>query len=165
MADPAPPKPPRPWREPPPPKLEPGRLRPGVRRAIFILVLLMLALGAGFVGLLFWIKPLPNPEFVPLWVTQYRSGHLAPPAQAARDQLALHRANFFPRWTEQTAAGGERHALVRDLLALDRVGARESVVVYLSARAARGPKGEVIVLPTDMDPDQPQTGLPLRQVL
>jgi hypothetical protein len=140
-------------------------LRPGVRRAIYILVLLMLALGAGFVGLLFWIKPLPNPEFIPLWVTQYRSGHIPLPAQTARDRLALHRGNYFPRWTEEAPAGGERHALVRDLLALDRIGSRDSVVVYLSARATRDAKGQVIVLPADMDPDQPQTGLPLSKVL
>jgi hypothetical protein len=125
----------------------------------------MLALAAGFVGLLFWIKPLPNPAFVPLWVTHYRSAHVPPLAQARRDRLALRRAKFFPRWTEEASAGGERHALVRDLLALDRIGQRDSVVVYLVAHAIRSAKGNVVVLPADVDPDQPQTGLPLEQVL
>ncbi|HYT93675.1 MAG TPA: hypothetical protein VEL76_33460, partial [Gemmataceae bacterium] len=155
----------RTWREEPQPPLEPGRLRPGIRRTIYLVVLGMLILGGTFAGMLFWISPAPNPAFVPLFVTQYRPQQIALPANARNDREALQQGRFFPRWRSPGPAFTDRYLLARDLLGLRQLESHETVVVHLTAQALRDDKGNVVVLPADADPDHLQSGLPLRDIL
>src|SRR5437667_131209 len=109
MAESTDPKPIQPWREDSPPSLDPGRLRPGVRRANYLVALALLALAGTFVGLLFWITATPNPAFVPLFVTQHSQRELPTPAQAGNDRDALQRGRYFPRWQAVATAPAAGH--------------------------------------------------------
>src|SRR5439155_435072 len=81
MADPAPPSNLRRWHDESPVPAGPPR-PPSRRRQLFVVLAAMLALGAVFVGLLFWLRPRPSPYLVPLWVAEYQSPLLPPPPAA-----------------------------------------------------------------------------------
>ena len=152
----------RAWREP---EAAPARPTPaGRRRKLFLAAGAFLAVLGAIVGLFFWLRPAPDPYFVPLWITEYESPHLPVNAWARQDREALREGQYFSRHAN-TFASQELHLLLRELTALkDREGSAP-VVVYLSAHARTGPRGEILLLPGTARPDDPRTGLPLARVL
>src|ERR1700742_2919483 len=64
---------------------------------IFALLTAMLALAGATVGLLSWLHPLPQPYFIPLWITEYESPRLPVRSQARSDWEALRAGRYFPR--------------------------------------------------------------------
>jgi hypothetical protein len=161
----------RAWRQPEGKPASPagGPGAPGRGKKIFALLAVMLALAGVIVGLIYWIKPRPEPYFLPLFITDYRAAEIPviPLAQADREALcnsaSLGERGYFGSVSAFTSQ--ERRRLLDELEALkDREPARP-VVVYLSAHARTGPSGEVFILPGDADVDDPTTWIRLREVL
>ncbi len=131
---------------------------------MFPLALMALALIGVLAGFVSLFRRAPNPLFVPLGVTEYRSRLIAHPAQVEHDLEALRLGKYFTR-VEAGGATGDRAGLIDALAALRDRPAGESVVVYLAARSSVSPSGEVQVLAADADPEDSRTWLPLREVL
>jgi hypothetical protein len=157
------PQKPRLWREeiqdplaltlPPPYKL----------RTIILVIAALLALAGLVVGLLFWVRPAPNPHFVPLWVTAYEAPQIPPIPNASQDLQALARGGYFANQPGSALSFRHGQRLLQELEQLTDV--HQPLVVYLSARALRAEAGEVFLLPGDADPDNPATRLALGDVL
>jgi len=171
MPGPSPPPPPSPPPVPPRWRGESsGRGRTATRassrrRQAFAVLAAMLGLVGVLVGLLSWIRPLPRPLFVPLWVGEYRAPRLPSSPAAGADLDALRAGGYFPRVVGEAQGNQDRFTLAENLAALKSSGAAESVVLYVSAGARVGPSGQVAILPADADPADPRTWLPLRDVL
>src|SRR5262249_54100950 len=122
-------------------------------------------LAGGTVGLLSWLHPLPQPYFIPLWITEYESPRLPVRSQARSDWEALRAGRYFPRLSADALTSQERPLLVAQLNKLRDLANKERVVVYLSAFAREAGGKEIAVFPADVDPNDAQTWLPLLDVL
>jgi hypothetical protein len=151
------------WCEEPPAPAQVVRL--SRRQAVFPVLTVMLAFCGVIVGLLSWLRPLPRPYFVPLWITEYESREIPflPGTRADRD--ALCQGNYFVQASASALAGQERQQLIQELTALRTRAASDAVVVYLSGRAGCAGRGEVYLLAGDVKIDDVTTRLPLRTVL
>lgn len=135
------------------------------QRRIFAVLCTMLTLAGATVGLLSWLQTLPRPYFVPLWVADYKSPQLPVRAQVHPDWRSLRAGRYFPRLGADAFANQERPLLVTQLQNLRSLAGTERAIVYLSAFArGTGDKG-IAVFPADADADDPQTWLPLCDVL
>lgn len=164
------PNPPRPaasprWRGDEGSAGEQKRARAPRRQRLYILLAVMLALLGVLLGLLYWIRAAPSPYFVALWITEYQSRQIPFHPLARQDREAFRKGGYFTRTNERAFTGQERRLLVQELAALRNRGEREVVVVYLSAQACTAGQGEVFLFPADVDPDDPRSRLPLREVL
>ena len=172
MADPAPNAIPSAGREGPPEDLSARRARER-RRKVFTLQVLILATAGAIVVMLLWIRPIPRPRFLPLWVARYRAPQV-PTVPMAEPDLKL----VTERSAEKAADALDRRGFSDGLL--DRfkaLGAVDSVVVYVRANACAGVKdaatlkaagddpGRVLILPDDADPNAKQNWVELRGVL
>src|SRR5262245_45839844 len=89
---------------PPAPVFWRGRLSPQAhqqarrkvrRRWVGVFVVLAMAVGAGFVAFLFWMRPAPRPVLVGLWLTDYPSAAVPAPPQAEADREAFAGGEVF----------------------------------------------------------------------
>lgn len=157
------PRSPVPDTAPPTPGMTAARVgSPGPRR--FAAAALTLALAGAALGVGSWARPLPSPYFVPLWVTQYRSGAISDRSEADADRSAVRAAGFFPRLAN-TESSQEAQLLTREIDQLQRLRADESMVLYLSGFARVRAGGDVEFIPADADPPWGREGLSLREVL
>lgn len=139
-----------------------SRLR---QRKIHVILALMLALAGVCAGLLTWLRPVPPPFFVPLWITEYESRLLPVEEQAVPDRTALCTGGYFSRIDENAFASQEGNLLKQDLDALGTRTNAAAVAIYLCAFAGTGEKGDVVLFPADVKPDNYNTRLSLRDVL
>lgn len=118
-------------------------------------------------GLLYYLRPTPQPLALALAVTQYADAHYPPNAWAQQDVEAFSR--HFDDDSVMALQGQEQQTL-RDLVAslADRTTRTEDrgrpVVVYLSGLAVTR-QNRVYLLPGRADPDDPSTWLPLSELL
>ncbi|WP_439630158.1 carboxypeptidase regulatory-like domain-containing protein [Gemmata sp.] len=135
---------------------------PGARR--FAAAALTLALAGAAVGVGSWVRPLPAPYFVPLWVTQYRSRAVPDRSETDADRAAVQAAGFFTRLANSDSSQ-EGLLLTREIDQLQRLGPNENLVLYLSGFARVRGGGDVEFIPADADPPGGREGLSLRDVL
>ena len=83
------------WRDDPP--AQSPEMRRSLRTRRFVLILLTCALLlAGVVSaMMFGVRPVPHPRFVPLWVTEYQSSALPPRTLAEHDENAFRDGHYF----------------------------------------------------------------------
>ena len=135
------------------------------RHRAFRVLAVMLALALLIVVMLWWLSPIPHPYFAGLWITSNESKQIPLPFQTNRDRDALRDGGYFRRTSPNAFQNLNRETLLRELSDLARRSPADAVVVYLSAQARTGPQGDVQVLPLDADLGNPQTWVPLREVL
>src|SRR5436305_14819627 len=89
---------------PPAPVFWRGRLSPQARlqvkrrsrrRWVAAFILLGIAFGAGFVGVMAWLRPTPRPALVPLWLDDYSWAAVAGLPQAGADRAAFTEGELF----------------------------------------------------------------------
>ncbi|MFO0824603.1 MAG: carboxypeptidase-like regulatory domain-containing protein [Gemmataceae bacterium] len=123
-----------------------------------------MALAGVVAGVCSWMRPLPSPYFVPLWVTQYRSRAIPDRSETDADQSAVRAAGFFPRLAN-TDSSQEALLLMREVEQLQRLSAHDSLVLYLSGFARTRAGGDVEFIPADAEPPGGREGLSLREIL
>lgn len=145
----------------------PSAPRPGPSRwKVFLAGIVVSAgIGAAVALLLPLVRPLTGPYFVPLVVTDYPNPSWPQPKWTGQDREALRTSGLFPRTRPEAFTAQSGQQLRRELAALALVPPEQPVVVYLSALALREGPGRVCILPADASPDEPETWLPLREVL
>ncbi len=153
------------WREEPPDQSPEMRRSLRTRRFVLILLGCVLLLAAVVSAMMFGVRPVPHPRFVPLWVTDYQSPALPPRTLAEHDQDAFRDGHYFEPSIPRDDNALEGQTLLQRLAALRSVSRFEPVVVYLSAYAQPTREGELIVLPANADPVQARNGVPFREVL
>src|SRR5262245_46063321 len=132
-------------------------------RLLFALIPLLLA-GGTALGLLFYIRSKPEPQFLSLSVVEYDKWPNN--AFAEQDGKGL-RDEFFPNGKVVSQGQERADMILGELAALgDRAGKNPSqaVVIHVCALAAVD-RGEVAILPAKADPGNPGTWLPLGQLL
>ncbi len=130
------------------------------RFVVFIAgALLAVALG---VSLLLVPRSAPQPHFLPLCVTAYESPSLRAPACLRHDQERL--CALFDRVAAKTWSPPRRAELLRSLDELANLRSDDEAVIYLSGHATLTDAG-VQILPADAVPEDPNTWMPLVEVL
>lgn len=155
----------RTWREERPPIDARAELIAARRRRLTWLLGGILLLGGVAAGMVSWLQRVPSPYFVPCWITSYRSNLIPPNTAAELDRRAIRGANFFPNSSGSAAVSQDRRELHQKLASLADRSASEAVVVYLSAYAGTDGQGQVYLLTSDSDPDDPASRLSLHRVL
>jgi hypothetical protein len=131
----------------------------------FRLLVFFLLLTSLLVGLGYWVRPLPHPFFVPLWIARYADTALPTPAWTGQDRDALIQGNYFKHVAATTTSEQAQSDIRQTLSTLQARSTSESIVVYLSGLARTDAAGAVQVLPADASLDDPATWLPLAVVL
>jgi hypothetical protein len=121
----------------------------------------LLALGGAVVAWLFFLRGLPSPYFLSLPIREYSAKQLAPNAFAVQDCDAL--LQHFPKDHKRAYESQTLDRMRKELAAL-RSKTDTPAVVHLTALALVH-EGDVFVLPGDADVDNPDSWLPLREVL
>lgn len=144
----------------------PGELFPVAWRGWrkFLAAAVTTALVGVMAGVAAWVRPLPTPYFVPLWVTQYRSPAIPDRSEADADRDAVRAAGLFPRGANAYSSQ-EAVLLAREFDQLARLPATERLVVYLSGFARVRPDGDVELIPADAEPPTGRDGLSVRDIL
>jgi hypothetical protein len=125
------------------------------------LLAVILLLTGTIIGLIYWIQPVRDPHYLPLWVDQYRDARIPFNPWAEADRKAM----LAMGWPEKSAFGRQEHELLKSELASLENRSDRPVVVYLCAQAICDDRGEVFVLPGDAALDRADRWLPLRDVL
>lgn len=138
--------------------------RPAAKRnQALALVFAILVLIGAIAALIFYLRPAPNPYFIAVWIDEYQDRRLPVNPWSKQDREAL----LALPWRENSAfTSQERDRLVRVLQDLkEQRKVNEPVVIYLSAFALTGPDGKVSLLPGDARLDDPNTWVPMSNVL
>src|SRR5438128_2571898 len=77
------------------------------RRKLFTLLFVLLALAGATVAWLIIFRPVREPYFLPLCITEYKDRRLPANAQADQDREALLAGNYFPRRATNAYASQE----------------------------------------------------------
>ncbi|MFO0864856.1 MAG: carboxypeptidase-like regulatory domain-containing protein [Gemmataceae bacterium] len=126
--------------------------RPPRPLAVFGSVLLLACVFLTLGGMLAFVGPSEDPLFIPLWI-------------ADADSMALaEMGRMFPRGISIPTVP-DRAALIQRLDALREASVSDAVVVFVHGPATLNDEGKVCLLPADAVADQPQTWLPLQEVL
>lgn len=156
---------PRRWRLEPPHGRD-RRIGLSVRqRRLWLLAAGMLLLVGVAAGMLRWIAPSPSPRFVPLWVNEYRSPLVIDNDAAELDRRAIQNGRYFQCVSACAVGSLERHRILQELAALEKLTADDAAVVYLSAYAVHDADGSLSLLPADFVPGDVRSQLPLTDVL
>ncbi|MBX9681795.1 MAG: carboxypeptidase-like regulatory domain-containing protein [Gemmataceae bacterium] len=126
--------------------------RPPRPLAVFGSVVLLAFVFVALGGMLAFVGPSEDPLFVPFWIADADS--------IARTEIS----QAFPRANPNPTIS-DRAALIRRLDDLRSASVSEALVVYLHAPATLNDEGKLCLLPADAVADQPQTWLPLQEVL
>jgi hypothetical protein len=122
----------------------------------------MLALAGAVVGFLFYIDPFRPPVFLSLPITEYTDHRLAPNSFAHQDGEALLRR--FPGEGNGLAFNSQQGKMLRQQLRELKNHSERTFVLHVSSLAVCR-EDKVYLLPADADLDQPQTWLPLDELL
>jgi hypothetical protein len=157
---------PRRWREEKPTaaNLPPtgGRSRLKTAFLVFAVILgILVAIG----GMLSMLGPAPSPHFLPLWILDQQSPSVPLVPMAERDRESICAGGYFIHWSRLTTARQDGSLLMQDLANLKNLQAKDTVVAYLSAHAVLAGEGRIHVLPSDADPDNSQSWVPLKDIL
>ncbi len=140
----------------------------GVRRTRslrrFALAAFTVALVGVVAGIASWLRPLPKPYFVPLWVTQYRSLAIPDRSEADQDRSLVRKAGLFSRFANANSSQ-EGTLLTRELEQLQRLEPGDKLVLYLSGFARVRGQGDIEFIPADAEPPGKGQGLSLREIL
>src|SRR5512135_1997554 len=155
------------WRAGEPSKTDPAKTKAKKWSSIAISGLLLLIVGGGTIALLsyFYFRPTPRPYFAPFWVGDYQKPQIATAPWMEADRKAMRDGAYFPGLDRIGFTDPTKEVMQTGLNALRNRPASESVVVYLASYALVDDKGAVQVLGTDSDPEDPETMLPLGDVL
>ncbi len=138
--------------------------RPFVTRTLLIVTGLLVAMAAA-IGTLGWLVGTPQTHFVSCWVTKFRDPAIPPNPAAQCDRSALRRGNFFVRSDVASMPIQSRFLMTQQLDALAENSRSESVVLYVATYAIVDADGRIVLLTSDYNPGQPDSGLRLSQVL
>ncbi len=154
------------WRAEERVEISPSRtplLSRGVTR--YLVMITMLTVLGLLGGVLSWYRPLPSPNVLPVFITEYQSEAIPFTPMGAADELGLFYGDYFPKLDVSVGASQERHTIVSELDGLAELDSTRPVVVYVNAFALRGEKGEVFILPGDTTLRNSFTWLSLDAVL
>jgi hypothetical protein len=132
------------------------------RKLIAGLAVAFLLIGA-ITGLVYWLRPVPRPYAVPIFMTEYESRLIPPIPHAIHDRDALRR--YFPNASVSAPLAQEGHQVVSELTALAARSQFESVVIYLNGYASTAQPGDILLAAADTRPDDPASWLSLRRTL
>ncbi len=136
-----------------------------LRRRALLLLGFVLLFAAGVSAMMFGIRPLPHPHFVPLWVTEYESPGLPPRPSAGHDEDAFRDGRYFEQAVPDANTALDAKSLVQQIAGLKSLPSYIPVVLYLSAHAHASGSGEVLVMPANADPVTGRNAVPLRELL
>ena len=145
------------------------------RRAIFLRLAMIMALIGAILAMLTWIHVVAKPRLVPIWVATPHARSIPPTAMGSGDLESVVRSEFFALPREAVSPSQERARIDGSLAQLKDMSRGDPVVVYVRALAclaapegpveAGVPRGQLMVLPADADPNDPVTWLPLKNIL
>lgn len=114
-----------------------------------LLVPLLLALLGSTLGFISWIGRIQTPLLFTLMVTEYEQPWIIPVPMGQKDRELLTSGRVFDRVHPVPVASPDRQQILAILAEVEKVGPRENVVVYVSARAVAGTDGKLQLLPSD----------------
>src|SRR5262249_49018459 len=120
----------------------------------------VLVLAGAIVALVLYIRPVPEPHLIGVWIDQLGDPHVPFRGWVAQDRDAL----LALRWKDHDTFDQQERRLLRSELHDLRKYGDQPVVLYLNAYVLRDDKGEVHILPGNGRLDDPTTWLPLRDV-
>lgn len=124
--------------------------RPGkANLRALVLAPVLLALMGSTLGFISWIGRVQTPLLFAVMVTEYEQPWIIPVPMGQRDRELLTSGRVFDRVNPVPAASLDRQQVLAILNEVERVGPRENVVVYVSARAIAGTDGKLLLLPSD----------------
>jgi hypothetical protein len=132
---------------------------------IFVLLALILALVGFMGGIISWLGSVPNPYFLPLWVTEYQARQIPALPMARQDLESLRSGQYFARVLCDALTHQEGHHMAQELANLKNLPADQALVVHVHAHAVREGQGEIYILPGDASPDNPRTWISLKEIL
>lgn len=136
------------WLENPPSSDSPNRPGKSNLRAL-VLAPVLLALLGSTLGFISWIGRVQTPMLFTVMVTEYEQPWIIPVPLGQKDRQILTSGRVFDRVHPVPAASLDRQQILAILTEVEKVGPRENVVVYVSARAIAGPDGKLLLLPSD----------------
>jgi hypothetical protein len=136
-------------------------VRPRQRQALFLAGILLALVGV-VVALLFWLRPVPKPQFVAFVLEEYNDAHLPPVPWARADRDALPSLGLEGKNTYTSQAKAELVGALRDFG--KKMSPSTPLVIYLRAYAAVTTTGVVALLPADAKLDDESTWLPVAEV-
>ncbi|MFL5246139.1 MAG: caspase domain-containing protein [Gemmataceae bacterium] len=148
------------WR--PDAALRQGSPRTSRRTQIILLTVVLLALIGMIAGWILWPTPFRAPYFLSIPMTEYTAKQFPVLAFTEQDSDVLLR-HFPEENRKQAFQSQQRDLLVRELSAL-KARKEEAVIVHFRGHALERGK-DVYLIPGDAQPDQPETWLPLDELL
>jgi hypothetical protein len=127
-----------------------------------VLVIALLASTTAIGSLTYFLRPAPSLVFLPYSVVDYRDPQIPAPLMAAADLSAWSESPPIARSVLRPDSTQDWRAL--EVALADRTSS-DSVLVYVSALASCDAGGEVLIWPRDVDLDNPESCLKLRDVL
>jgi hypothetical protein len=167
---------PRLWRGGPPERAS-VRAERTRRRKIFLLQALVMGFAGAIFGMFYWIRPIPQPRLVPLFVASPRARMVPPVPMAEADLDLLTKSAIFSKPTAAYVANQDQTQVERDRAELKALWRRDPVVLYVRAQACFGlpldqddktgikPKPQVLLFLADSDVTQARSWLPLEKLL
>ncbi|QDU62431.1 hypothetical protein Pan216_32980 [Planctomycetes bacterium Pan216] len=135
------------------------------KRRIFGLLATSAVLIGMMAGMLYWLRPVPRPHFIPLWVTHYDSPLLPDNPFGQLDRDAIQQGMFFPETSDVEFESESAFAFRRKLTDLSQIDAMAGVVVYVSAFTITGPKGDLYIMPRDFRHADISSRVALKEIL
>ena len=162
------------WREGPPgastaPRKATATAKWG--RAAFLSALFLAVLGV-VVSIIYYVTMLksPEPEFVPLWITDYQKPERLPLPSLPwleADRKALADSKVFRKFgqAEKADLNPTREVMEERLENLKATRLDDGLVVYVSAYSRADNLGRVLLVATNSHPYEPESHFPLRRLL
>jgi hypothetical protein len=132
-------------------------------KQIFTILIAIVALAGSVAGLIYVLGKPSQPYFVPLFITEYNAHQMPVNFLAEPDSQALLDGNYFEHLS--TFGHQEKDQVRDEFRKLSDRKSSETVVLYLCAFARSNEKGDVLLLPADYKPDDPETAVSLRAAL
>ncbi len=145
------------------------------QRAIFVRLALFAALIGAIVAMLTWIHVVGRPRLSALWVVTPQARSIPPTAMGSGDLESLIGSGLFAHSRQAIPPSQDRAVFNGELAQLKDMSRGDPVVVYVRALAclaagqgpveAGAPRGQLMVLPADADPNDPVAWLPFKNIL
>lgn len=120
---------------------------------------------AGLILYYLFIVGAPERLVVPFWVERYDRPEIKPPAWAAADRNALETIGFLPAVAPNAEEKPTREVLRTKLGALRGSKQKDALVLSIVAQSVVGDDGKVQLLASDSDYGDPESLVPLAEVL
>ncbi len=138
--------------------------RPFATRILLVATGLLVAVAVA-AGMLGWLVGVPDTHFVSCSVTKFRDPTIPPNPAIDCDLLALRQGNFFARTDVASMPVQSKFLMTQHLNALAEDSRSNNVVLHVATYAIVDGDGRIVLLTSDYDPGQPDSGLPLNNVL